>query len=187
MRKLRGFKKVTTVFTAAVLTMAMGMSAYAASPITDVGGFDSKNVTGTYQEGDGSTTVYRVDITWGSMDFTYTAAGEGTWDPESHTYSGGGNGNWSSTATGAGDITVTNHSNAAVKATLAFASAAPFSDVKGIFTTNDLPLADASVASAGAPAEAPTASSTLSLSGDPGTFATGTTLGTVTVTISAGN
>ena len=186
MRKLRGFKKVTTVFTAAVLTMAMGMSAYAGT-IDKIGGEESTPVTGTYTEGSGSTTVYKVDITWGSMDFTYTTAGEGTWDPESHTYSGGRNGSWSSTAAGAGDITVTNHSNAAVKATLAFASAAPFSDVKGSFTTNDLPLADASVASAGAPAEAPTASSTLSLSGDPGTFATGTTLGTVTVTISAGN
>lgn len=56
--------------------------------------------------------VYKVDITWGSMEFTYTP--EITWDPVTHTvYSGHGDDCWSCQE-GANEISVTNHSSAAV-------------------------------------------------------------------------
>ena len=182
---MRRLRKAAAVFTAAVMTMAMGMSAYAGT-ISDIGGSDSKAVTGTYVAGGSAATVYKVDITWGSMEFTYTAAGEGTWDPETHTYTGTTSGSWSS-AEGAGDIKVTNHSNAAVNAALEFKAGDSFTAVTGSFTANKLPLADTSAESVGKPEAAPAASATLSLSGDPGNFADSTALGTVTVTISAGN
>ncbi len=182
MRKLR---KTTAVLTAAVLTMAMGMTAYAGQ-VTAPGGSESRIVTGNYVEGSGSQTVYKVDISWGSMSFTYTAAGEGSWNPETHTYSEGGSGSWTGIEEDTGKITVTNHSNAAVKATLGFEATSNFTAVEGVFTKNELTLADASKEeSLNDPTKAPTDFSVLSLKGNPGgAFDYGAILGTVKVTIS---
>ena len=54
--------------------------------------------------------VYRVDIAWEAMTFTYTEGNQGTWNPTNHTYSNPEVGTWSDAA----KITVTNHSNAPV-------------------------------------------------------------------------
>ena len=50
------------------------------------------------------TPVYSVDITWGSMNFTYVP---GTWQ-DSHKYTGS---KWQITSAADNDITVSNHSN----------------------------------------------------------------------------
>jgi len=70
-------KKLTALFLAIMLVAAMSTTAFAAS-ITTAGGSNSADVTGTYVAGSAGGTVYSVDITWGSMAFTYTGASTGT-------------------------------------------------------------------------------------------------------------
>ena len=179
---MRTGKKITTMAAAAALSMAMATTAFGAA-ITTSGGSDSVQVRGIYNAGSGGT-VYKVDVTWESMEFTYTASSEGTWNPETHAYDGGGTGSWSSDTN---TITVTNHSNAAVTGTFAFAGAADFEGITASFsstTDGTFTLADASQgASLNNPSNAPSVSSDMTLTGDPGEFTDGTTIGTVTVTI----
>ncbi len=85
-----------------------------------VTGDTTANVTASYSESTDSNPVYKVDIEWGSMAFTYTAASKGTWSVTSHIYEGAKDAAWS-WAEGANQIKVTNHSNAGVTVTPTFA------------------------------------------------------------------
>lgn len=90
------------------------------SPATGKGAGDyTIGINGTYVPAN-VADVISVDISWGAMNFTYTAPSLGTWNPDSHTYTGGTEGGWS---TNKPSITVTNHSNAAVEASFRFAAA----------------------------------------------------------------
>lgn len=90
------------------------------SPATGKGAGDyTIGINGTYVPAN-VADVISVDISWGAMNFTYTAPSLGTWNPDSHTYTGGTEGGWS---TDKPSITVTNHSNAAVEASFRFAAA----------------------------------------------------------------
>ena len=102
-------KKILSLVLALALVMSLGVTAFAA----EINGDNSKDVTANYQAGETSQKVYLVDIIWGSMEFTYTDASEGTWDPETHTYTGTAEAAWSCTE-GANKVEVTNHSNAEV-------------------------------------------------------------------------
>lgn len=170
-------KKTVFVILTIALLCAMPMSAFAASPITSKGGSDSAPVKGTYVAG-GSATVYSVDITWGSMEFTYTDASEGVWDPQTHTYSGAKAAGWTCEE-GANKITVTNHSNAVVTAKLTYDAAAGYS-VTGSFTESSLELKTAVGTERDA---APSKSAELKLSGALTSGTEDATIGTVTVTL----
>lgn len=178
---MMNFKKIAALFTAVALSMGLSVTTFAANPITSPGGSDSKAVTGSYQAGSSANTTYKVDITWGSMEFVYTAAGEGQWNPDTHTYSGGQDAGWSSESSG---ITVKNHSNKALVATLEFSPETGYEGVSGSFTNNNLSLASAADgASFETPDNAPTETANLSLSGDPGSFEGNQKIGEVKVTI----
>ena len=82
---------------------------------------EDHDVTGEFV-GTDVATVYSVDITWGSLEFTYTEASKGVWNPETLKYEGAVAGGWTC-ATNADKITVTNHSNAAVSVTVEITSA----------------------------------------------------------------
>ena len=84
-------------------------------------------VTGVYQSGTAADEKISVDIVWEAMDFTYTAPSQGTWNPANHTYEGATEGGWSNNTPA---ITVKNHSNVAVNATLGFTA-----DVTGVIGT----------------------------------------------------
>ncbi len=76
-------------------------------------------VTATYQAGADPSETYCVSISWGSMEFTYTAPNK-KWNPTNHTVENGtGDGVWSYDAN-ANKITVANHSNADVKVSFKF-------------------------------------------------------------------
>ena len=60
-----------------------------------------------------TTPVYRVDVEWTALEFTYT---EGSWNAESLTYEG----DWNDWETNPPTITVKNRSNAAVLVTPTF-------------------------------------------------------------------
>lgn len=171
-------KKITSLLAAAALTCAMGTTAFAASPITSAGGSDTADVFGTYQAGGASATVYSVDIAWDEMSFTYTAAGEGTWNPENHSYTGGSEASWSSSK----NITVTNHSNAAVKATAKFEADSGYESTTMTFGNNEATVATAVGTEV---ASAPSATITVIPGGTLAESADGGKIGTITVTIAA--
>lgn len=147
---------------------------------------NSHDVYVTYQAGASSPTIYSVDIVWQSMEFTYTAASEGTWDPETHAYTNKQNASWSFANN---RITVTNHSNAEVKAKFTYTSATNFRAVNGAFVDvhkNAIDNATLTLNSAVGYAReaAPSGDAFLSLSGElPSSLETKTVCGTVTVTI----
>ena len=160
----------------------------ATNPSSSLPSPDTHDVTVNYVEGEKATPIYSVDITWGSMEFTYTAASEGTWNPATHQFDNIVPGKWSH-ADDANKITVTNHSNAPITAEFAFTPHSSFSNLLSSFegdsqtalTDNKLTLHSAvdSVANA-----APFAAAYLELSGDINSPLTEkTTCGTVTVTI----
>ena len=80
-------RKIVSLLLTLLLFISMRTAATAAT-ITAVPGSDSMDVMATYEPGGTSEIIYSVDISWGSMEFTYTSATEGTWDPETHTYGG---------------------------------------------------------------------------------------------------
>ena len=137
-------------------------------------------VTGVYQAGTAADEKISVDIVWDAMDFTYTAPSQGTWNPATHAYEGATAGGWSDNTPA---ITVTNHSNVAVKATLGFT--ADVAGVVGTFTeasgtANDSVL-ELATAEGTESANAPTATATFGISG--AAIDATQTLGTITVTI----
>ena len=137
-------------------------------------------VTGVYQSGTAADEKISVDIVWEAMNFTYTAASQGTWNPVTHIYDGATAGGWSDNNPA---ITVKNHSNTDIYATLDFTA-----DVDGVIgtfteasgTANDgvLELATA----VGTEVEnAPTATANFGISG--AAIDADKALGTITVTI----
>ncbi len=93
----------------------------------------NKDVTGTYIEGSSEhIPVYHVEITWGSMDFTYHAGDAGVWNTNTHTYD-------NVTASGwychpdADKITFTNNSNADVNISLNYIAAEGYEHIRGNF------------------------------------------------------
>ena len=170
-------KKITTLLAAAALTCAMGTTAFAEDGVST--GSYSADVKGTYQAGS-SGAVYSVDIAWTDMSFTYTGAGEGTWDPETHQYSGGSSeGAWTASND---SITVTNHSNAAVKATASYQPETGYDSTTMTFGNNGATVATAVGTEV---ASAPSATITVTPGGTLAESANGGKIGTITVSIAA--
>ena len=138
----------------------------------------SAEVKGTYQAGS-SGAVYSVDIAWTDMSFTYTGAGEGTWDPETHQYSGSSEGAWTASND---SITVTNHSNAAVKATASYQAETGYESTTMTFGNNGATVATAVGTEV---ASAPSATITVTPGGTLAESANGGKIGTITVSIAA--
>lgn len=121
-------KKVTAVLGGMVLALAIPAAVFAADggsqTITSNIGEVEIPVQGNYV-GDGSNTLYKVEISWGNMKYNYsTAATE--WDTEQHKYvaTGTESGGFTPLAGGTSDcITVRNSSNAAVTAAFTFEGA----------------------------------------------------------------
>lgn len=179
---------------ALILTLAMVLSlaivpaaaATTRNNIDRIGGTATHDVTATYKTSSsgstGGSTVYSVDITWGDMAFTYTAGSAGTWNPATHRVTGGTGGAWAPDTSDGNKITVTNHSNAEVTASLTYTAETAFSGITGTFSKASLSLATAVGTEVSA---APSDYTTLSLDGTlaSGT-STGTKIGTITVTLS---
>ncbi len=180
-------KKVITVLLSLTL-LCTGITVFAENKetVTTSEGSANFDVNATY--GETVATKYSVDITWGSMEFTYNVSGK-EWDPVSHTYNNP-QGTWSpSTATNSNKITVTNHSNAEVNVSFSFGGAAQgvngtFKKIDGSGITNTKLGSADSGESLGNPNKAPSVDAYLYLSGS--ISSTGK-VGEVTVTISGDN
>ena len=182
-------KKFLAIALAVVMMMALAVPAFAAdtSPKTvgTDGGTATINVSGTYVGAQGAGDKISVDVAWEGMEFTYTEGVAGEWLPNEHKYAEDAAGSWS---TNKGTITVKNHSNVAVTATLSFSSAVDgvigtFTESSGTADDNVLALATAENTTV---AEAPTATAQFGISGAAITE-TKDTLGTITVTIAKAN
>lgn len=175
-------KKLTAVAMTGMMVLGMGTSVCAAEPITPSKGTGTKDVQATYVANTKAQTVYSVDITWGSMEYTYTIDSEGTWNPGTHQYTGKSEGNWTCDD-GADQVTVTNHSNAAVNAAFTYGAESDYKSINGTFNNPEETLETAEDTE---PSNAPKATSTLSLSGAlKKNVTTPTTIGTATVTLNA--
>ena len=137
-------------------------------------------VTGVYQAGKAADEKISVDLVWDAMDFTYTAPSQGTWNPATHTYEGATEGGWSDNTPA---ITVKNHSNVALNATLGFTPdvtgvVGTITEASGTANDNILELATAVDTEV---SNAPTATANFGISG--AAIDADKALGTVTVTI----
>ena len=160
------------------MALSLSVTAFAA---TNDGTQDTEiTVNGTYTPGTTADEIISADIAWDAMDFTYTGASQGTWNPVTHAYEGAIEGGWSNNTPA---ITVTNHSNVAVNATLGFTAnvtgvVGTFTEASGTENDNILNLATAE----GTTLEnAPTATANFGISG--AAIDADKTLGTITVTI----
>ena len=172
-------KKLVSMLAVAALTCAMGTTAFAADQDGVKTGDYTADVKGTYQAGGSGAVVYSVDIAWTDMSFTYTGAGEGTWDPETHQYSGSSEGAWTASND---SITVTNHSNAAVKATASYQAETGYESTTMTFGNNEATVATAVDTTV---QNAPSATITVTPGGTLAESANGGKIGTITVSIAA--
>lgn len=130
-------KKVLSLIAALSLTLSMSATVFAADndPIKDVNTGNTKDIsiTAQYEKGDNVVpTVYNVTVEWNqTSDLKYTV-GSNTyeWQTGSLTYKETpGTGVWTG-KTAQVDITVTNRSNAAVKASVSVTSSLTLTDEK---------------------------------------------------------
>ena len=172
-------RKIITIL-ALVLTVALctSFAVSAVDPVTISGlntATQDANVT-VNPKAEDKSAVYSVDVTWTDVAFTYNA-GTTTWNPSTHKYDAAGTAaSWTDNQ---GTVTVTNHSNAAVTATVSFE---PSGDVNVAIENAEIELPSAEGKATTATELIGTA--TLTASGAP--TATGK-IGTVKVTIAAGN
>ena len=177
-------KKLTAVAMTGMMVLGMGTSVCAATPITPSKGTGTKDVQATYTTDEKAETVYNVEIAWGDMQYTYKIASEGNWNPVTHQYDSASSGEWSC-AEGANQVTVTNHSNAEVKATFTYEAKSDYESINGTFNHSEKTL---ETAEGTEPSSAPEGTSMLSLSGALDKNVTNpTTIGTATVTLSEAN
>ncbi|MDO4339023.1 MAG: hypothetical protein Q4C91_13230 [Eubacteriales bacterium] len=115
-------KKILAVLTAGALGLMTPVSSFASdtSPkeitSTEAGSNAAQfEATGSYT-GNTVQTKYRVEITWGSMEFDY-AAPSSVWDADTLTYKTEGTGSFSPKQAGVSNkFSITNHSNAEIGA-----------------------------------------------------------------------
>ena len=171
-------KKTLSIILALVMALSLSVTAFAET--NDGSSPTEITVNGTYTPGTAADEKISVDIVWDAMDFTYTAPSQGTWNPVTHAYDGATAGGWSDNTPA---ITVKNHSNVAVNATLGFTPdvtgvVGTFTEASGTANDGVLELATAEGTEA---ANAPTATANFGISG--AAIDADKTLGTITVTI----
>ena len=171
-------KKFLSVIFALVVALSLSVTAFAAT--NDGSSPTEITVNGTYTPGTAADEKISVDIVWEAMDFTYTGASQGTWNSATHAYEGATEGGWSDNNPA---ITVKNHSNADIYATLDFTTdvtgiVGTFTEASGTANDNILELATAVGTEV---ANAPTATANFGISG--AAIDATQTLGTITVTI----
>lgn len=173
-------KKLIATALALTMTLSLSTTALAAGNVdgAGVGSQDPIDVTAKYNDSTTEPAVYSVDLAWEDMTFTYNESGSKVWDPATHTYTDNTTASWDKTTA---DITVTNHSNAAVDVTMTYAAQGD-SGISGALSNATFNLA------AGVEGDYDHAASqvaTLTISGTPNATVTaeGITVGTITVTI----
>ncbi len=169
-----------TFMAAAMLAMALPMTTLADNTSVDkVNAASTIDVQAKYVGSETTETVYKVDVEWGAMQFTYNASGSKTWNPGTHEYTvNEGEATW----TGSDNkLAVKNHSNAEVTVDFAFAPVAGYEGLGGSFSVPTMKLATAENT---AVAEAPKGETEFMLNGTlSDKVSQFTTIGEITVTV----
>ena len=169
-------KKIVSLMLAFALLLSLGLTAFAADGAEKS---ESIDVTARYEKDTTEDVVFSVDIVWEDMTFSYSEEGTKVWNPENHSYTTTTEGGWDKTTA---DITVTNHSNAAVEVALNYTPAEGDTGITAALSvTSDTLQAGVE----GAAAEADALVSTLTISGTPNASVTeeGVKIGSVTITV----
>ncbi len=174
-------KKLCTLFLAIIMIATLALPVFAEESVDANGGSANVNVNGVIQyTGSSETQIISVDVAWENMTFTYVEGVHFGWNPETHEYAGAYEGYWENDRA---DITVTNHSNTEVNATLSFESGVD--TVSGAFTEGSGTMDDGVLELASAVdtevEEAPSATATFNISGSISVSAD--TIGEITVLI----
>lgn len=172
-------KKIISSIMALAMLASLSTTAFASNGIGN-GGSDSAEVYGTYQKGGDTEIVYSVDVSWTDFEFTYNGASKGTWNPETHQYDNSTEAGW---ADDKGTITVTNHSNTAVEASVSYKAAEGFESAGMEFDKNVLELSTADNGLDGAAGTPVTGTVTVTPTGSLPENAKNTVIGTITITI----
>ena len=109
-------KKFLTLFLAVAMVFALSIPAFAAESIGSATGSTNQIPVQVKTESTTEASVYKVDVSWTSLEFTYVFGNAGTWQPGSHSYTNEVAGTWKDGKT-TSTITVTNHSNVKVNFT----------------------------------------------------------------------
>ena len=163
-------RKFFAISLALVMVLALSVTCFA-ERITTVPGTDSAEVKVSYTDGAAAPPTYAVDVAWESLSFTYVQSAQ-EWDATNHVEKDSGESKWqNANAT----ITITNHSNRAVYATVVYA-AGTASGTAVFELTNG---AEEQLAAAAGSSVA-TKTATLTATGIPAEDAAATVVGTVT-------
>lgn len=171
-------KKIFTTILVLIMTFSIVVPVSAAT--NDGTGNTTIDVNAIYAGSVSTPDVVSVDIAWGEMQFTYHVSGTHQWNPIEHKYEEQTTASWTSSGN---TVTVTNHSNVAVKAELSFTAESAYSGIAGSFGEDaTLLLATAVGTDKNA---APVDTADLTLSGVLASDVTAVTkVGTITVKIS---
>lgn len=182
-------KKITAIILSLVMALCLTAAAFATGLTTDQ---TEKAVTGVYEAGTTTDTdVYKVNIKWGSMAFTFKGqdGGTRTWDPENHKWiavNPSTPAGWIITAPD-DQVTVTNHSSQKVDVTFNLDKAADTpNNIKATLKNGPDNLANTTLPTAvGTTVEgAPSVTGTVALTGDlPDTYKIAQTLFTLTIAL----
>ena len=178
-------KQILSTLLAIAMLFSLSLSAFSAS----VPEGDESNIKVSYSQGETDPDIiYSVQITWGSLEFNYESGLVKTWNPNTLKYEitpqAGISPAWTPVTAGGDQITVINHSNTAINASVSYTKNAQ-NGVDGTVQNGTLRLPTAVGTDIDNP---PTATATLTLSTQnlPESFtegATNVTVGSVIVTI----
>ncbi|MCD8013402.1 MAG: hypothetical protein LUG99_09530 [Lachnospiraceae bacterium] len=178
-------KKLIATLLAGVMCLSLTVTAFAAdgsATVTTVpGSSDDIDVYAVYDGSTSTPTVYSVDITWDSMTFVYEESGAKNWNASDHTYTEQTTSEWTYSEA---EITVTNHSNAAVDVTLAYT--ADDTVDSGVTGSLDVTSGTLTAGEVNAYDTADSLTSTFSVSGTPNSSVVteeGVKIGTISITL----
>lgn len=184
-------KKLLTLVLAFVLALAMSVNVFAGEANTqgivlDPTSTDDSSTTAKVDViisgSENLETVYSVVVTWDSLDFTYNFGEADVWDPDEHNYSSNGAGTEGRWSNNSSVITVTNHSNAAIRAKASFAGEAQSLTRNDVTASISNPSFTVASAVGLAVTAAPKGTFTCTVSGVP-SVTSDFNIGTITITI----
>lgn len=122
-------KKLFAFFLAVFMIASMSVTVFAEANVGEHGESATIVVGGDFQQTGAIYKTISVDIEWEDMTFAYIKTSSGEWDPGSHEYVGGVEGEWTDETR---TITITNHSDTELTATLSFEQLV---DITGVFSS----------------------------------------------------
>ena len=129
-------KKTISITMAFALVATLSTAAFAAAA-DDADIKKDIGVNAKYVEDIKTSKTISADVVWGEMEFTYSVNGTKTWNAKTHEYDIDTKGEWSAKGN---DISVTNHSNAAIDVDLTYQPLDEYSIVKGTFTNDEFTI-----------------------------------------------